>query len=78
MGGVNSRFASSASEILRIHEVAVQEDKAGYEIWFERFQRKEKICRHSTFKLFEVMSLALTYFVLFHSARLLIDDFIEG
>ena len=26
MGGVNSRFASSASEILRIHEVSVQED----------------------------------------------------
>ena len=26
LGGVNSRFASSASEILRIHEVAVHED----------------------------------------------------
>ena len=26
MGGVNSRFASSASEILRIYEVSVQED----------------------------------------------------
>ena len=43
MGGVNFRFASSASEILRIHKIAVQEDtKGAMKSGFKGFKGKKK------------------------------------
>ena len=43
MGGINSRFASSESEILRIHEVSVQEDtKRAMKSGLKGFKGKKK------------------------------------
>ena len=45
MGGVNSRFAGSASEIMRVHEVSVQEDtKRAMKSGLKGFKGNKKFC----------------------------------